>query len=129
VPAVRTGNYVYTAGQLPVVDGQLLATGKVGADVGAVEAAALARTCALNALAAVATVTGGLDAVRRIVKVTGFVASAPTFTQQAQVVNGASELLIEVFGEAGRHARSAVGMAVLPLDAPVEVELIAEVRD
>ena len=129
VPAARTGSHVYTAGQLPVVDGQLLATGKVGADVGAVEAAALARTCALNALAAVATVTGGLDAVRRIVKVTGFVASAPTFTQQAQVVNGASELLIEVFGEAGRHARSAVGMAVLPLDAPVEVELIAEVRD
>ena len=103
--------------------------GKVGADIGAAEAAALARTCALNALAAVASVTGGLDAVRRIVKVIGFVASAPDFTQQAQVINGASELLIEVFGEAGRHARSAVGMAVLPLDAPVEVELIAEVRD
>jgi enamine deaminase RidA (YjgF/YER057c/UK114 family) len=129
VPAVQTGDYVYTSGQLPVVDGQLLATGKVGADVGAVEAAALARTCALNALAAVASVAGGLDAIRRIVKVTGFVASAPSFTQQAQVVNGASELLIEIFGEAGRHARSAVGMAVLPLDAPVEVELIAEVRD
>ena len=128
VPAVRTGEYVYTAGQLPVVDGQLLATGKVGADIGAVEASALARTCALNALAAVATVTG-LGAIRRIVKVTGFVASAPSFTQQAQVINGASELLIEVFGDAGRHARSAVGMAVLPLDAPVEVELIAEVRD
>jgi enamine deaminase RidA (YjgF/YER057c/UK114 family) len=129
LPAVRTGVYVYTAGQLPVVDGQLLATGKVGADVSAAEASALARTCALNALAAVASVTGGLGAIRRIVKVTGFVASAPTFTQQAQVVNGASELLIEVFGEAGRHARSAVGMAVLPLDAPVEVELIAEVKD
>ena len=129
VPAVRTRGYVYTAGQLPVVDGQLLATGKVGADIGAGEASALARTCALNALAAVASVTGGLDAVRRIVKVTGFVASAPGFTQQAQVINGASELLIEVFGEAGRHARSAVGTAVLPLDAPVEVELIAEVRD
>jgi enamine deaminase RidA (YjgF/YER057c/UK114 family) len=129
VPAVRTGDYVYTSGQVPVVDGQLLATGKVGADVGAVEAAALARTCALNALAAVASITGGLDAIRRIVKVTGFVSSAPGFTQQAQVVNGASELLIEIFGEAGRHARSAVGMAVLPLDAPVEVELIAEVRD
>ncbi|HTS98172.1 MAG TPA: RidA family protein [Streptosporangiaceae bacterium] len=129
VPAVRTGSYVYTAGQLPVVDGQLLATGKVGAGIGAAEASALARTCALNALAAVASVTGGLDAVRRIVKVTGFVASAPGFTGQAQVVNGASELLLEVFGEAGRHARSAVGMAVLPLDAPVEVELIAEVRD
>ena len=129
VPAVLTRGYVYTAGQLPVVEGQLLATGKVGAEVGAAEASALARTCALNALAAVASVTGGLDAVRRIVKVTGFVASAPDFTQQAQVVNGASELLIEVFGEAGRHARSAVGMAVLPLNAPVEIELIAEVRD
>lgn len=129
VPAVRTGSYVYTAGQLPVIDGQLLATGKVGADVDAGQASALARTCALNALAAVASVTGGLGAVRRIVKVTGFVASAPNFTQQAQVVNGASELLIEVFGEAGKHARSAVGMAVLPLDAPVEVELIAEVAD
>ncbi len=129
VPAVRTGDYVYTSGQVPVVEGQLLATGKVGADVGVVEASALARTCALNALAAVVSVTGGLAAVRRIVKVTGFVASAPGFTQQAQVVNGASELLIEIFGEAGRHARSAVGMAVLPLDAPVEVELIAEVRD
>jgi enamine deaminase RidA (YjgF/YER057c/UK114 family) len=129
VPAVRTGDYVYTAGQLPVVDGELLATGKVGADIGVAEAAALARTCALNALAAAASVTGGLASIRRIVKVTGFVASAPSFTQQAQVINGASELLIEVFGEAGRHARSAVGMAVLPLDAPVEVELIAEVRD
>jgi enamine deaminase RidA (YjgF/YER057c/UK114 family) len=129
VPAVRTGDYVYTAGQLPVVDGQLMATGKVGAEVGATEASALARTCALNALAAVASVTSGLSAVRRIVKVTGFVASAPGFTQQAQVVNGASELLLEVFGEPGRHARSAVGMAVLPLDAPVEIELIAEVRD
>jgi enamine deaminase RidA (YjgF/YER057c/UK114 family) len=129
VPAVRTGDYVYTSGQLPLVDGQLLATGKVGADIGAVEASALARTCALNALAAVVSVTGELSAIRRIVKLTGFVASAPTFTQQAQVVNGASELLLEVFGDAGRHARSAVGMAVLPLDAPVEVELIAEVRD
>jgi enamine deaminase RidA (YjgF/YER057c/UK114 family) len=129
VPAVRTGSYVYTAGQLPVADGKLLATGKVGAQVSAEQAHALARTCALNALAAVASVTGGLGAVRRIVKVTGFVASAPDFTQQAQVVNGASELLIAVFGEAGTHARSAVGMAVLPLDAPVEVELIAEVAD
>jgi enamine deaminase RidA (YjgF/YER057c/UK114 family) len=127
VPAVRTGSYVYTAGQLPVVDGQLMATGKVGAEISAEDANGFARTCALNALAAVASVTGGLGAVRRIVKVTGFVASAPDFTGQAQVVNGASELLIEVFGEAGRHARSAVGMAVLPLDAPVEVELIAEV--
>jgi enamine deaminase RidA (YjgF/YER057c/UK114 family) len=129
VPAVRTGSHVYTAGQLPLVDGKLLATGKVGAQVTTSEAAALARTCALNALAAVASVTGGLSAVTRVVKVTGFVASDPSFTGQAQVVNGASELLLEVFGEAGRHARSAVGMAVLPLDAPVEIELIAEVRE
>ena len=129
VPAVRSGSFVYSAGQLPVVEGQLLATGKVGAEVGAQEAAALARSCALNALAAVVSVTGSLSAIKRIVKVTGFVASAPDFTGQAQVVNGASELLLEVFGDAGRHARSAVGTAVLPLDAPVEVELIAEVGD
>lgn len=128
VPAVRTGDFVFTAGQLPVVDGRLVATGKVGADVGTAEATTLARTCALNALAAAASAVGGLSAIRRIVKVTGFVASAPDFTGQPQVVNGASELLLEVFGEAGRHARSAVGTAVLPLDAPVEVELIAEVR-
>ena len=129
VPAVRTGHYVYTSGQLPFVDGQLPATGKVGAEVDAAQANALARTCALNALAAVVSVTGSLSAIRRIVKVTGFVSSAPEFTGQAQVVNGASELLLEVFGEAGRHARSAVGMAVLPLDTPVELELIAEVGD
>ncbi len=127
VPAVRTGNYVYTSGQIPVIEGQLIATGKVGAEVGAHEAAALARTCALNALAAAVSVAGSLSNIRRIVKVTGFVASAPDFTGQPQVVNGASELLIDVFGDAGRHARSAVGMAVLPLDAPVEIELIAEV--
>lgn len=129
VPAVRSGSFVYTAGQLPVVEGQLLATGKVGAEVGAHEAAALARSCALNALAAVVSVTGSLSAIKRIVKVTGFVASAPDFTGQPQVVNGASELLLEVFGESGRHARSAVGTAVLPLNAPVEIELIAEVAD
>jgi enamine deaminase RidA (YjgF/YER057c/UK114 family) len=127
VPAVRSGSMVYTAGQLPMVEGQLLSTGKVGAEVGAVEAAALARTCALNALAAAASAAGGLSSIKRVVKLTGFVASAPDFTGQAQVVNGASELLIEILGEAGRHARSAVGMAVLPLDTPVEVELIAEV--
>lgn len=127
LPAVRTGNYVYTAGQLPMAGGKLLATGKVGAEVSAEQAAALARTCALNALAAAAAAAGGLAAIRRIVKVTGFVASAPDFTGQPQVVNGASELLAEVFGEAGRHARSAVGTAVLPLDAPVEIELIAEI--
>jgi enamine deaminase RidA (YjgF/YER057c/UK114 family) len=129
VPAVRTGAYVYTAGQLPVVDGQLIATGKVGAEVGPAEASVLARVCALNALAAAASVSGGLDAIRRVVKVTGYVASAPDFTGQPQVVNGASELLLEVFGEAGRHARSAVGTAVLPLDAPVEVDLVVEIDE
>jgi enamine deaminase RidA (YjgF/YER057c/UK114 family) len=127
VPAVRTGNYVYTSGQLPLVDGKLQGTGKVGDGVAPGEAAVLARTAALNALAAAASVAGGLDAITRIVKVTCFVASAPSFTGQAQVANGASELLLEVLGDAGRHARSAVGMAVLPLDSPVEVELIAEV--
>jgi enamine deaminase RidA (YjgF/YER057c/UK114 family) len=129
VPAVRTGRYVYTAGQLPLADGKLLMTGRVGAQVSVEEAAALARTCALNALAAVASVTGGLSVVTRIVKIVGFVASDPSFTGQPLVVNGASELMLEVFGDAGRHARSAVGVAVLPLDAPVEIELIAEVRD
>ena len=129
VPAVRTGSYVYTAGQLPLAEGKLLATGKVGAGISAEEAARLARTCALNGLAAVASVAGGLSAIRGIVKVTGFVASSPGFTGQPQVLNGASELLLEVLGEAGRHARSAVGVAELPLDAPVEVELIAEVGD
>jgi enamine deaminase RidA (YjgF/YER057c/UK114 family) len=127
VPAVRSGSYVYTAGQLPLSDGKLLMAGKVGAQVSVSEATALARTCALNALAAVASAAGGLSAVTRIVKVVGFVASDPSFTGQPLVVNGASELLLEVFGEAGRHARSAVGVVVLPFDAPVEVELIAEV--
>lgn len=127
VPSVRTGSYVYTAGQLPLVDGKLPATGKVGSEVGLEQAKELAGTCALNALAAVAAEVGDLSAVRRIVKVVGFVASSPDFTAQPQVINGASELLGEVLGEAGRHARSAVGMAVLPLDSPVEVELIAEV--
>jgi enamine deaminase RidA (YjgF/YER057c/UK114 family) len=127
VPAVRTGNYAYTSGQLPIVDGKLLATGKVGDSVSPEEAVALARICALNALAAAAGAAGGLDAIKRIVKVTCFVASAPSFTGQPQVANGVSELLIDVFGDSGRHARSAVGMAVLPLDSPVEVELIAEV--
>jgi enamine deaminase RidA (YjgF/YER057c/UK114 family) len=128
IPAVLTGNYVYTSGQLPFVDGKLQGTGKVGDGVAVDEAAGLARTCALNALAAVASVGGGLDAITRVVKVTCFVSSAPDFTGQAQVANGASEFLIEVLGDAGRHARSAVGMSVLPLDSPVEVELIAEVR-
>jgi enamine deaminase RidA (YjgF/YER057c/UK114 family) len=129
VPAVRSGPYVYTAGQLPLANGKLLMTGRVGAQVSVEEGAALARTCALNALAAVASVTGGLSAVTRIVKIVGFVASDPSFTGQPLVVNGASELMLELFGDSGRHARSAVGVAVLPLDAPVEIELIAEVRD
>ena len=127
VPAVRTGNHIYTSGQLPMVDGKLQATGKVGESVSPADAARLAQLCALNSLAAAAGAAGSLDAIRRVVKVTGFVASAPGFTGQAQVMNGASEFLIEVLGEAGRHARSAVGMAVLPLDAPVEVEMIVEV--
>ncbi len=128
VPALRTGSYVYVSGQLPTVDGKLPATGKVGGAVSAQDAAGLARTCALNAIAAAAQAAGGLDAIRRIVKVVGFVASAPGFTGQPQVINGASELLIEVFGEDGRHARSAIGVAELPLDTPVEVEMIVEVR-
>src|ERR1700758_2316612 len=127
VPAVRTGNYVYTSGQLPLVDGKLQGSGKVGDGVTTDEAAGLARIAALNALAAAAEVAGSLDAIARIVKVTCFVASAPAFTEQAKVANGASEFFIEVLGHAGRHARSAVGMAVLPLDSPVEVEVIAEV--
>lgn len=129
VPAVRTGNQVWTSGQLPFVDGALPVTGKVGLGVGLVApevAADLARTAALNALAALAEQAGGLDRVRRIVKLVGFVASDPTFTGQPQVVNGASELLGQVFGDAGSHARSAVGVAVLPLDSPVEIELVAE---
>lgn len=129
VPAVRSGRYVYTAGQVPFVDGTLPLTGKVGAEVTPEEAKALARTCALNALAAVNSVAGGLDRVVRVVKVTGFVASAPDFTAQPAVLNGASELLGEVFGEAGVHARSAVGVAVLPMDAPVEVEIQVELAD
>jgi len=126
VPAIVTGNLVFTAGQLPFADGKLEATGKVGAGVSAEDAARLARTCVLNALAAASSVIGSLDRVTRIVKVVGFVASAPDFTGQPGVVNGASELLGEIFGEPGQHARSAVGVAVLPLDAPVEIELIVE---
>jgi enamine deaminase RidA (YjgF/YER057c/UK114 family) len=126
VPAVRTGNLVFTAGQLPLQDGKLPQTGKVGAEVSAEDGQALARICALNALAAVDALVG-IDAVTRIVKVVGFVASAPGFTGQPGVVNGASALFGEVFGEAGAHARSAVGVCELPLDAPVEVEIIVEV--
>jgi len=126
VPAVRNGSLVWTSGQLPMVGGQLTGTGLVGSDVTAEEAKDLARTCALNALAAIASVAD-LDSVVRVVKVVGFVASADGFYGQPGVVNGASELLGEVFGEAGRHARSAVGVAVLPLNAPVEVEVVVEV--
>ncbi|OBB64611.1 MULTISPECIES: RidA family protein [unclassified Mycobacterium] len=126
VPAVRTGNLVYTAGQLPLQAGQLAGAGKVGAQVSLEEGKAMARICALNALAAVDSLVG-IDAVTRVVKVVGFVASAAGFNGQPSVVNGASELLAEVFGEDGAHARSAVGVSELPLDAPVEVELIVEV--
>ncbi|MEU0503937.1 RidA family protein [Nocardia sp. CA-129566] len=127
IPAIRTGSLVYTSGQLPFVDGQLSATGKVGAEVSLEQAKEAAKLCALNAIAAVHDLVG-LDAVVRIVKVVGFVASAPGFTDQPQVINGASELLGAVFGDAGVHARSAVGVAELPRNTPVEVELIAEVR-
>jgi len=126
VPAVRTGSLVFTAGQLPMVDGSLPATGKVGAQVTPERAAELARICVLNALAAVDALVG-LDNVVRIVKVVGYVASTADFTGQPGVVNGASTLLGDVFGDTGAHARSAVGVAALPLDAPVEIELIVEV--
>ena len=128
VPATRTGNLVFTSGQLPMVQGAMAHTGLVGGPVTAEQAKELARACALNALAAVDALVG-LDNVVRVVKVVGFVASAPGFTGQPGVVNGASELFGEVFGEAGQHARSAVGVVALPLDAPVEVELIVEVAD
>ncbi|MEU9034578.1 RidA family protein [Streptomyces sp. NPDC048352] len=125
-PAVRSGAYVYTAGQLPMVQGKLPVTGKVGAEVSAEQAKELAATCALNALAAVKSVVGDLDRIARVVKVVGFVASAPDFTAQPGVLNGASELLGAVLGDKGVHARSAVGVAVLPLDAPVEIEIQVE---
>jgi len=126
IPAVVSGNLVYTSGQLPMVDGVLPATGKLGAEVSAEQGKELARQSALNALAAVGSVIGSLDRITRIVKVVGFVASDPAFTGQPGVINGASEVLGEIFGDAGVHARSAVGVAVLPLDSPVEVELIVE---
>ena len=127
VPAVRSGNYVYTSGQLPLREGTLVATGKVGAEVSADEAVECARQCALNALAAVASVAGGLSSVAKVVKVVAYVACSPDFTGHPGVANGASELIGTLFGEAGQHARSAVGVAALPLDAPVEVELIVEI--
>jgi enamine deaminase RidA (YjgF/YER057c/UK114 family) len=126
-PSVRSGQHVYTAGQLPIVKGTVAATGKVGQEIGTEEAAALARICALNAIAALKAQVGDLSKVVRIVKVVGFVASGHDYYDQPVVVNGASDLLGEVFGDAGKHARSAVGVAVLPRNAPVEVELIAEV--
>ncbi len=132
VPAVVDGSRVYTSGQLPMVAGRLAQTGKVGEGAGLVsaeDAKALAQICALNAIAAVKSVVGDLDKVERVVKVVGFVASDPAFTGQPGVVNGASELLGKAFGDRGVHARSAVGVAVLPLDAPVEVEIVVHVAD
>jgi enamine deaminase RidA (YjgF/YER057c/UK114 family) len=126
VPAVISGNLVFTAGQIPLVDGVLMATGKVGSEISPEFAKEIAQRCALNALAAIKSVIGDLSRVKRVVKVVGFVASTPEFTGQPGVLNGASELLGKVFGDAGLHARSAVGVASLPLDAPVEVELIVE---
>ena len=128
VPAVRSGHHVFTSGQLPMRGGELMLTGKVGEEVSADEAYECAQQCALNAIAAVKAQVGELSAIKRIVKVVVFVASTPDFTGQPQVANGASELFGEVFGEAGIHARSAVGVSALPLDSPVEVELIVEVR-
>jgi enamine deaminase RidA (YjgF/YER057c/UK114 family) len=127
VPTVRTGSYIFTSGQLPLREGQLITTGKVGGEVTPEEAVECARQCALNALAAVRAEVGELSRVKKIVKMVAFVASTPDFTGQPGVANGASELFGEVFGEAGQHARSAVGVPVLPLDAPVELELIVEV--
>jgi enamine deaminase RidA (YjgF/YER057c/UK114 family) len=126
-PTARSGNLVFTAGQLPARDGAMLATGKLGAEVSAEQGYECARQCAINALAAIKAEIGELSAVKRVVKAVVFVASTPDFTGQPQVANGASELLGEVFGDAGKHARSAVGVAVLPLDVPVEVELVVEV--
>jgi enamine deaminase RidA (YjgF/YER057c/UK114 family) len=126
VPAVIVGNLVYTSGQLPSIEGKLAFTGKVGAEVDAETAKSLARTCVLNGLAAAKNVLGSLDRITRVVKVVGFVASDPSFTGQPGVINGASELLGAIFGDAGIHARSAVGVAALPLDAPVEIEFLFE---
>ena len=129
IPAQRSGSHIYTSGQLPLVAGELIAAGKVGADVDEATAVECARMCALNGLAAIVALVGDLDRIVRVVKVVGFVASDPSFTAQPAVINGASELLGDVLGDAGTHARSAVGVAVLPKDAPVEVEMIVEVAD
>jgi enamine deaminase RidA (YjgF/YER057c/UK114 family) len=128
VPAKQSGKLVFTAGQLPMVNGELISKGLLGQDVEVEEASRAARVCTLNALAAIKGVIGDLDRIKQIVRVVGYVASVPTFTQQPAVVNGASELLLEIFGESGKHARSAVGMAVLPLNASVEIELTVEVE-
>jgi enamine deaminase RidA (YjgF/YER057c/UK114 family) len=128
IPAKQTGNLVFTAGQLPMVNGELISKGLLGQDVEIDEANKAARICTLNALAAIKGVIGDLDRIKQIVRVVGYVASIPTFTQQPAVVNGASELLLEIFGENGKHARSAVGIAVLPLNASVEIELTVEVE-
>jgi len=128
-PAQRSGNHVYTSGQLPMVNGELIATGKVGAGVGEALAVECARVCALNAIAAVTSVLEDIDRIEQVVKVVGFVASDPAFTGQPAIVNGASELLGDIFGMAGVHARSAVGVAVLPKDAPVEIEMIVQVAN
>lgn len=129
LPATRSGNYVYTSGQLPFVAGELMAAGILGKDVDEETAAKCAEQCAVNAIAAAKSVIGDLDKVVRVVKVVGFVASTPEFTKQPVVINGASDLFIKAFGDAGKHARSAVGVAALPLNTPVEVEVIFEVRD
>jgi enamine deaminase RidA (YjgF/YER057c/UK114 family) len=128
IPAKQTGKLVFTAGQLPMVNGELISKGLMGQDVEIDEANKAARICTLNALAAIKGVIGDLDRIKQIVRVVGYVASVPTFTQQPAVVNGASELLLEIFGENGKHARSAVGMAVLPLNASVEIELTVEIE-
>jgi enamine deaminase RidA (YjgF/YER057c/UK114 family) len=128
IPAKQSGNLVFTAGQLPMVNGELISKGLLGQDVEIDEANKAARICTLNALAAIKGLIGDLDRIKQIVRVVGYVASVPTFTQQPAVVNGASELLLEIFGENGKHARSAVGMAVLPLNASVEIELTVEVE-
>jgi enamine deaminase RidA (YjgF/YER057c/UK114 family) len=127
IPAKQTGKLVFTAGQLPMVNGELISKGLLGQDVDIDEANKAARICTLNALAAIKGVIGDLDRIKQIVRVVGFVASVPTFNQQPAVVNGASELLLEIFGEAGKHARSAVGVAALPLNASVEIELTVEI--
>ena len=128
IPAKQSGNLVFTAGQLPMVNGELISKGLLGQDVEIDEANKAARICTINALAAIKGLIGDLDQIQQIVRVVGYVASVPTFTQQPAVVNGASELLLEIFGNNGKHARSAVGMAVLPLNASVEIELTVEIK-